>query len=232
MLYAQLFPILYRQARLQSDNKLSVPVQFMIDEMANFVMPEDYVSYLTTSRKHGISYMMFIQEISQMEKLFPDKQFNTVAGTCNTIVYLGGSGYETNKAISGWLGTETITSYSYNRSYGRNASYSKNEQLTKREIFTPDEIDTKLKDDQALVYIKGEGWFIDNKNDPRKHPNYKYTAGEKEGHTYDWSGKDLPGCKLRTLRKTSDMAKDPDLVIDLDKLDLKLLQETLGIEVV
>lgn len=230
MLYAQLFPILYRQARLRPDNKLPVPVQFMIDEMANFVMPEDYVSYLTTSRKHGISYMMFIQEISQMEKLFPDKQFNTVAGTCNTIVYLGGSGYETNKAISGWLGTETITSYSYNRSYGRNASYSKNEQLTKREVLTADEIDTKLKDDQALVYIKGEGWFIDNKNDPRKHPNYKYTAGEKEGHTYDWSGKALPNCRMQPLRRISDMEKEPDMTIDLDKLDLGKLTEKLRIE--
>ncbi len=230
MLYAQLFPILYRQARQQPNNKLLIPVQFFIDEMANFVMPEDYVTYLTTSRKHGISYIMFIQEISQMEKLFPDKQFNTVAGTCNTIVYLGGSGYETNKAISGWLGTETITSYSYNRSYGRNASYSKNEQLTKREVLTADEIDTKLKDDQALVYIKGEGWFIDNKNDPRKHPNYKYTAGEKEGHTYDWSGKALPNCRMQPLRRISDMEKEPDMTIDLDKLDLGKLTEKLRIE--
>lgn len=99
----------YIAARKQPDNKLTVPVQFFIDEMANFVMPEDFVSYLTTSRKHGISYMMFIQEISQLEKLFPDKQFNTVSGTCNTIVYLGGSGHETNKTISGWIGNETVT---------------------------------------------------------------------------------------------------------------------------
>lgn len=230
MLYAQLFPILYRQARQQEDNKLLVPVQFFIDEMANFVMPEDFVNYLTTSRKFGISYMMFIQEISQMEKLFPDKQFNTVAGTCNTIVYLGGSGHETNKTISGWIGNETVTAYSYNRSYGRNASYSKNEQLVKREVLSADEIDTELNDNQALVYIKGQGWFIDKKNDPKTHPNYKYTAGEKEGHTFDWSGKDLAGCKLQPLRKTSDMVREPDLVIDLDKLDLRKRQERLGIE--
>lgn len=232
ILYAQLFPILYRRARQQPDNKLPVPVQFMIDEMANFVMPEDFVSYLTTSRKHGISYMMFIQEISQLEKLFPDKQFNTVSGTCNTIVYLGGSGHETNKAISGWIGSETITAYSYTRSYGRNAHFAKNEQQTKREVLTPDEIDTKLADNQALVYIKGQGWFIDEKNDPRKHPNYQYTAGEKKGHTFDWSGKDLIDCKLQPLRKTSDMSKEPDLVIDLDRLDLKKLQEILGIETI
>lgn len=230
MLYAQLFPILYRQARQQVDNKLPVPVQFFVDEMANFVMPEDYVSYLTTSRKHGISYMMFIQEISQMEKLFPDKQFNTVAGTCNTIVYLGGSGQETNKTISGWIGNETITAYSYNRSYGRNASYSKNEQLVKREVLSADEIDTELTDEQALVYIKGKGWFVDDKNDPRKHPNYKYTAGEKEGRIFEWSGKNLPNCRLQPLRRTSEMAKEPDIIIDLDKLDLRKLQDKLGIE--
>lgn len=230
MLYAQLFPILYRQARKQPDNKLPVPVQFFVDEMANFVMPEDFVSYLTTSRKHGISYMMFIQEISQLEKLFPDKQFNTVSGTCNTIVYLGGSGYETNKTISGWIGNETITAYSYNRSYGRNASYSKNEQQIKREVLAADEIDTDLSDDQALVYIKGKGWFVDQKNDPRKHPNYKYTAGEKEGHNFDWSGKALVGCRLQPLLKTSDLSKEADITIDLDKLDLRKLQEALGIE--
>ena len=228
MLYAQLFPILYRQARQQPDKRLPVPIQFMIEEMANFFMPEDFTGYLTTSRKHGISYMMFIQEMAQMEKLFPDKEFQTVTGTCNTIVYLGGSGNETNKMISQWIGTETITSYSYNRSYGRNASYSKNEQPTKREILNPDEIDTKIGDEKALVYIKGRGWFLDDKNNPTGHPNYKYTAGEKEGHDFDWSGRELVSGRMQPLRRTIDQSRQPDIVIDLDKIDLNRLKEQLG----
>lgn len=97
-------------------------------------------------------------------------------------------------------------------------------------MLSADEIDTELADDQALVYIKGQGWFVDQKNDPRKHPNFKYTAGEKEGHPFDWSGKELAGCRMQPLRKTSDLSKEPDLTIDLDKLDLKGLQNALRIE--
>ncbi|MGC2873998.1 VirD4-like conjugal transfer protein, CD1115 family [Ihubacter sp. mB4P-1] len=231
MLYAQLFPILYRKARAQKNNRLPVPVQFLIDEMPNFVMPEDFVSYLTTSRKHDISYMMYIQELGQLEKLFPEKQFQTVSGTCNTIVYLGGSGQETNKAISAWIGQETITGYSYNHSYGRNASYSKNEQLVKREILTADEIDTKIGDDKALVYIKGQGWFLDQKNDPTKHNSYKYTAGEKEGQIYDYSGRENVRNRLSPLRNLSDQERKADIVIDLDRLDTNKLKETISIEI-
>lgn len=228
MLYAQLFPILYRQARKQEDNRLPVPVQFLIDEMANFVLPKDFATYLTTSRKHAISFMMYIQEIAQMESIFPDKKFQTVTGTCNTVVYLGGSGNETNKFISQWLGSETITTYQFNRSYGRNASYSRNENLTKREVLNADEVDTKLSDNNVLVYVKGKGWYLDEKNDPTAHPNFQYTSG-KEGEVFDWSGHDLISSKMQPLRRTADQAVPADIIVNLDKMDLNNLKEKLGI---
>ena len=228
MLYAQAIPLLYKNARAQPDNKLPCPMQIMMDEMANFCLPDDFITYLTTGRKHLISFMMFIQEIAQLEKMFPEKQFQVLVGTCNTLVYLGGSGNKTNEEISKWMGNETISVYSYNRSYGRNESYTKNENRTQRALLTPDEIDTKLGDDRALVYVKGQGWLFDNKNNPMRHPNYKYVASES-GHVYDWSGKELIRNSLGFVSNVTD--EDNLLTINLDDLDLQKLEKQFDIKI-
>lgn len=231
MIYAQLFPALYEEARRMPDNKLAVPVQFFIDEMKNFIMPEDFLIYLTTSRKHGISYMMFYQEIGQISSQFEKDEYKTLIGTCNTFVYLGGSGRETNKYISEWMGSETITSYSYNQTYGSRGSSGRSEQQIKREILTPDEIDTELRQDEALVYVKGYGWVKDKKNNPELHKNYKYTAGEKEGQIYDWSGKENIQHMASLAMNAADKAIKADFTIDIDKIESFKIEEKYNIRI-
>lgn len=228
MVYAQLFPILYRVARSQPDNKLPVPVQFMIDEMANFVMPDDFISYLTTSRKHDISYMMFFQEFSQVEKMF-NKEKNTLIGTCNTFLYLGGSGYEANKYISEWIGKETVTTENYSRNYGKSGSSSRSQNQGARNVLTPDEIDS-LKDDEALLYVKGLGFSMDNKNNPKRHPNFKYTSFVT-GESYDWSGKELLEGTSHKVHGQLDSEIPVYEIRNIEEIDIFTFEKDYGIEI-
>lgn len=227
MIYAQLFPILYRCARGQPDNKLPIPVQFFIDEMANVVMPDDFITYLTTSRKHGISYTMYFQEMQQIKKMFKDED-ETLIGTCQSFVYLGGSGHQTNKYISEWIGKETISTEGFNRSYGRQGSSSKNTSQGGREVLTADEVDIKLKDDECLVYIKGEGFSKDLKNNPLSHKNFKYTSFS-EGKVYDHTGKSI----LSAFGQKEVTNKKADYVIsNIQAIDVQKMEEKYNIEVI
>ena len=230
LIYAQLFPILYETAKKNPDLKLKIPVQVLIDEMANFVMPDDFISYLTTSRKHEISYMMFFQEMQQIERMF-EKEFNTLIGTCNTVVYLGGSGHETNKKFSEQIGNETITTTSFNRSYGRNASFSRNESPSKREVLSPQEIERKIKGKKALCYVQGVGFAIDEKNNPYLHKNFKFTQGEKEGKEFDWTGEKRVSTAAKAQFRVSEAESDSIMTINIDDIiNLYALENALGIE--
>lgn len=230
MVYAQLFPMLYRLARQQPDNKLPVPVQFMNDEQANFVMPPEFDTYVTTGRKHGISYMMFYQELGQVKKQFPNS-YQTLTGTCNTFVYLGGSGKETNKEISEWIGSETISSFQYNRTYGFRGSYGRQEHISKRELMLPDEIDTKLSNTEALCYVKGKGWVIDNKNDPTRHPNFCYLAGQPKGQVYEWDGRDIISGFMQIAASTAERLAEPDFTINIDAIESFKIEEKYNIKI-
>lgn len=230
MVYAQLFPLLYRLARSQPDNRLPVSVQFLNDEQKNFVMPKDFITYLTTGRKHGISYMMFYQEMQQIQAQFPN-EYKTLIGTCTTMLYLGGSGYETNKEISDWIGSETLTSFQYNRTYGYHGSYARNENSSGRKVLEPDEVDTKLSRNEALCYVKGIGWCIDEKNDPKIHPNFRYLAGEKKGKVYDWSGKDIVDTHMSLAMKTSEKLLKADFIIDADEIEASKIEKKYNITI-
>lgn len=227
MVYAQLFPMLYKKARETIDNKLPIPVQFFIDEMANFIMPEDFPKYLTTGRKHQISYMMFFQEIAQIDKMF-GKEKNTVIGTCSTVLYLRGSGYETNKYFSEWIGKETVTTENYSRNYGRNGNSSRSHNQGARNVLTPDEIDTKLKKNEALLYTQGLGFARDVKNNPQSHKNYKETS-YVNGGVYDWTGKNISLFHTYKIKNTT--GKVDYEVKDIQKINIDKMEKELNFEV-
>lgn len=227
MVYAQLFPMLYKKARERPDNKLPIPVQFFIDEMANFIMPDDFPKYLTTGRKHRISYMMFFQEIAQIDKMF-GKEKNTVIGTCSTVLYLRGSGFETNKYFSEWIGKETVTTENYSRNYGRNGNSSRSHNQGARNVLTPDEIDTKLGQNEALLYTQGLGFTRDLKNNPQTHNKYKETS-YADGGVYDWTGKNIVMYQTHKLKNTT--GKVDYEINDIQKINIDKMEEELNFEV-
>ena len=175
MLYTQLFQQLYHQADFVHGGRLPVPVHFLMDEFANVALPDEFDKLLSTMRSREISVSIIIQNLAQLKALF-EKQWESILGNCDEMLYLGGNETSTHKLISeSYLGKSTIDTNTYGKSSGRSGNYSTNYQITGRELMTPDEV--RMMDNRyALLFIRGERPVMDEKYNPLKHPNVALTA--------------------------------------------------------
>jgi type IV secretion system protein VirD4 len=169
-----LFQQLYFQADMVHGGRLPVHVHFVMDEFANVALPDEFDKLLSTMRSREISVSIIIQNLAQLKALF-EKQWESIVGNCDELVYLGGNEQSTHEYISKLLGKETIDTNTYGQSKGRSGSYSTNWQIAGRELLTPDEV-RMLDNRYALVFIRGERPVMDFKYDILKHPNVKLTT--------------------------------------------------------
>ena len=146
-----------------------------MDEFANVSLPDDFDKILATMRSRNVSVTIILQNIAQLKALF-EKQWESILGNCDEMLYLGGNETSTHKLISeSYLGKSTIDTNTYGKSTGRSGNYSTNYQITGRELMTPDEV--RMMDNRyALLFIRGERPIMDEKIDPFKHPNVKLSA--------------------------------------------------------
>ena len=174
ILYTQLFQQLYYQADVIHGGRLPIHVHFVMDEFANVALPDEFDKLLATMRSREISVSIIIQNMAQLKALF-EKQWESIVGNCDELLYLGGNEQSTHEYISKLLGKETIDTNTYGRSRGRNGSYSTNWQLSGRELMMPDEV--RMLDNQyALLFIRGERPVLDHKYDVLHHPNVGQTT--------------------------------------------------------
>lgn len=123
MIYSRLFQTLYYVADREYGGRLPVHVHCIMDEFLNSALPDDFNKILATMRSREISVSIIIQNMAQLKALFKDS-WESLAGICDFLLYLGGNEKETYKYISELLGKETLNTDSYNQSKGRGGSYS------------------------------------------------------------------------------------------------------------
>ena len=160
ILYTQIFQQLFWLADHKYGGSLPVPVHFLMDEFANVSLPDDFDKILATMRSRNVSVTIILQNIAQLKALF-EKQWESILGNCDEMLYLGGNETSTHKLISeSYLGKATIDTNTYGKSTGRSGNYSTNYQITGRELMTPDEV--RMMDNRyALLFIRGERPIMD-----------------------------------------------------------------------
>jgi len=193
MLYTQIFQELYYQADFVYKGALPVHVTFMLDEFANVALPDDYCSLLSTMRSREISSIIIIQNLAQIKKLF-EKDWESLVGCCDTLIYLGGNEKETHKYISEYLGKMTIDKKSTGKTRGKQSSSSKNFDVLGRELMMPDEV-RKLKGKKCLVFIRGYDPVIDDKIHTPEHPFWREVCECEKKYDFD-------GRIVRAIRKS------------------------------
>lgn len=178
LVYTSLFSALYKRGEERAQepdskgkNFLKVPVQVLMDEFANVAVPDSFEQILATCRKYDISIDIFLQNMTQLKKLY-EKDWESIAGNCDSLIYLGGNESFTWKYISEALDKETIKIKTAGKS-GEN--FSENEQVTGRELMTKGEV-RGLPDDKCIVMVRGEYGVVDDKFNITKHPNFKKIA--------------------------------------------------------
>ena len=178
ILYTQLFQQLFFIADHKYNGSLPVPVHFVMDEFANVSLPDDFEKILSVMRSRGVFVSIILQNLAQLKALF-EKQWESIVGNCDELLYLGGNEQSTHKYISELLGKATIDLDTHGKSHGRNGNYSTNYQIGGRELLTPDEV-RMLDNEYSILFIRGERPIKDKKYNILKHPNVRFTADGKE----------------------------------------------------
>lgn len=137
-----IFKRLYRTA-YDYNNKLQVPVYFILEEMANIGKISGIKEMLGTMRGRRIYPMMIWQSYAQMKDVYKEAWENIVS-QCDTQVYLGVADHFTAEYVSKVLGKTTIKVDSQSESEKGviHTSKSGSESYTGRQLLFPDEIMT------------------------------------------------------------------------------------------
>lgn len=219
ILYTQLFQQLFHLADHKYGGALPVPVHFLMDEFANVSLPDDFDKILATMRSRNISVSIILQNIAQLKALF-EKQWESIMGNCDELLYLGGNEPSTHKLISeSYLGKETIDLNTYGKSTGHSGSYSTNWQITGRELLTPDEV-RMLDNRKALLFIRGERPIMDDKYDILRHPDVVLTTDGK-AEPYQHGGTENAVASISLERA----GKNEPVPMDTGEIDYELLSD-------
>ena len=199
MLYTQCFQALYRRADEKHNGRLPVPVRVIQDEWANVAQPESYPKILATCRSYNIGLNIIVQNIQQIKALY-EKEWESIIGNCDTLLFLGGGNEPTSlEFIVKLLGKETIATRTRGQTKGRSGSSSTNFQQTGRDLMTIDEV-RKLDTHKAILFIRGEDPVLDKKYNIKRHPNIKLTTDGK-AKPYSSPYKSLAGKRTYTVEE-------------------------------
>lgn len=207
ILYTQIFQQLFHLADHKYGGSLPVPVHFLMDEFANVSLPDDFDKLLATMRSRNISVSIILQNIAQLKALF-EKQWESILGNCDELLYLGGNEASTHKLLSeSYLGKSTLWLDSYGESKGRSGSYTTNRSIIGRELLTPDEV-RMLDNRYALLFIRGERPILDEKYNTFHHPDFSLTAnGKSRPYEHGQTDRAVAGV---TVQRMSQKQKEPE----------------------
>ena len=210
MLYTQCFQELYHRADTKYNGRLPIPVRVLQDEWANVAQPESYPKILATCRSYNIGLNIIVQNIQQIKALY-EKEWESIVGNCDTLLFLGGGNEPTSlEFFVKLLGKETIATRTRGQTKGRSGSSSTNLQQTGRELMTIDEV-RKLDTHQAILFIRGENPVLDQKYDLKRHPNIGRTADGKAA-PYVHKSQDAPDYALPDLPYTFQTLDDYEFI--------------------
>lgn len=186
--YTQCFQELYRVADEKYNGKLPIPVRVIQDEWANVAQPDSYPKILATCRSYNVSLNIIVQNIAQIKNIY-EKEWESIIGNCDTLLFLGGGNEPTSlEFMSKLLGKETLDTRTRGLTRGHSGSSSTNYQQAGRELMMQEEI--RLMDtDDSILLIRGERPVLDKKYDLIKHPNIKLT---EDGGAAPYVHKSLP----------------------------------------
>ena len=184
MLYTQCFQALYRRADEKHNGRLPVPVRVIQDEWANVAQPESYPKILATCRSYNIGLNIIVQNIQQIKALY-EKEWESIIGNCDTLLFLGGGNEPTSlEFIVKLLGKETIDSLSQSENRGAQTSHGLSYQKLGKELMTQDEI-AVMDGGKCILQLRGVRPFFSDKFDITKHPRYQYLSDADKRNVFD-----------------------------------------------
>ena len=183
MMYSQLFNLLCDKADDEYGGRLPVHVRLLLDEFANIGQIPQFEKLIATIRSREISASIILQSQAQLKSAYKDNA-DTIAGNCDTTLFLGGKEKSTLKEMSEILGKETIDSFNTSESKGQSPSHGLNYQKLGKELMSQDEIAT-MDGNKCIMMLRGVRPFLSAKYDITRHPRYKYLSDASKDNTFN-----------------------------------------------
>ena len=183
MAYSQMFNLLCEKADDEHGGRLPVHVRCLIDEFANIGQIPNFEKLIATIRSREISACIVLQAQSQLKAIYKDNA-DTIAGNCDTLLFLGGKEKTTLKEMEEMLGKETIDTFNTSESRGREVSHSLNYQKLGKSLMSVDEL-AVMDGGKCILQLRGVRPFLSDKYDITSHPNYRYLSDYDPKNAFD-----------------------------------------------
>jgi len=199
LFFSFLFMNLMDLADRNEDNRLKVPVNFLLDEFCNIPPIPDFTKKLSTMRSRGIACSIVFQNMPQLQQMYPNHQWEVILGDCDYWLLLGAKELGTSKYISEALGPTTIEAERDTRPKGLDGLSPFKGSVTvspeRRMLLDPSEV-ARLRPDEALLRIADGRTLKLRKVHYSRHP---FASGLEERHINRY----LPGWAVEYMRKES-----------------------------
>jgi len=137
----QLFSTLEKRAEQSPTRALPRGIVCYLDEFANIGRILHMGEYVTTIRSKRVALVLAIQNFSQLQDIYGEKEADTLLANCITKLVLPGAGQTEVEYFSRRIGETTVPTYSRNQSANdRGESEGWTQGETGRRLMTPDEI--------------------------------------------------------------------------------------------
>ncbi len=112
LMIQDLYEVMIKKRRYNCNKNLHHNVHCFIDEFANcnFGTGEDFIKMLTTSRKFGLFWHMYLQCDAQLDKKYNDPNIGDIIRANTTEIFLGSQDYKTISRFASSCGKQTIES--------------------------------------------------------------------------------------------------------------------------
>ena len=152
------------------NGSLPVPVEVIMDEFANYYVP-DIEKTISTCRSRGIGLHPILQNSAQGKARYADN-WPTIVGNCDTLVFLGGKDPDTTKMLEEAMGQQTVTTDNTSESKSwQSSSTSQGIAQHARALMQASEIE-RMPRNECLVLVTGVNPWRGPKTDIADHPLY------------------------------------------------------------
>ncbi|WP_268815215.1 type IV secretory system conjugative DNA transfer family protein [Bifidobacterium longum] len=161
-----LFETLVRKADTKPDGVLDHDGHCMLDEFANIGKIPNFVRLIATIRSRRISCGIILQTVSQGKSLYKD-DWETIAGNCDSQLFLGGNEPSATEYISDRLGDQTIDVIETSETKGLNGSWTRSTGKNARKLLPPPDELGRIPTDQCIYLLRSippfeSGKYVNN----------------------------------------------------------------------
>ena len=186
IMYSQLFNLLCERADNVYGGHLPIHVRCICDEFANIGKIPNFEKLIATIRSREISASVILQSMSQLKAIYKESA-DTVAGNCDTLLFLGGKEKTTLKELSETLGKETIDLCNLSDTRGNSPSKGISFQKMGKELLSQDEI-AVMDGGKCILQVRGVRPFLSDKYDITQHPMYRFLSDFDARNRFDVEG--------------------------------------------